>query len=98
MTALRWQSLATEGTDNRSIDWTKRLPAGSSLSSVAYKADPDTGLTFSSNTVASNISTITITADKQEYDYWVKVTPTLDTGSISPISIRLKVLKHKEAR
>lgn len=99
MSALRWRDLATEGSATYSLDWTKRLPTGASLSSVAYSLDPNSGgLTFSSNSVASNISTITITADKTEYDYWVKLTPTLDTGSISPVSMKIKVVTHKEAR
>jgi hypothetical protein len=95
---LRWPSLATEGTATFTMDWTKRLPSGSTLSSVAYAADPTNGLTFSSNSVASNVSTITITADKTEKEYYIKCTPTLSTGSISPVSVRIKVIKHKPAR
>ena len=95
---LRWESLATEGTATYTIDWTKRLPTGASVSSVAYAADPTNGLTFSSNSVSSNVSSITITADKTEKEYYIKCSPTLSTGSISPVSIRIKVVKHKPAR
>lgn len=99
MSALRWNDLATDGSATYSLDWTKRLPSGSSLSSVAYELDPDSsGLAFSNNSVASNISTITITSTTEEYDYWVKLTPTLDAGSISPVSVRIKTIKHKGAR
>lgn len=98
MSALRWNALATEGSAVYSLDWTKRLPSGSSLSSVTYTTDPLTGLTFSSNSVSSNISTVTITADKADTDYWIKLTPVLDSSDISPVSMKLKVVKHKEAR
>lgn len=95
---LRWPHLATEGTDTYTMDWTKRLPSGASLSSVAYEADPTSGLTFASNSVASNVSSIAITADTTEREYYIKMTPTLSTGSISPVSVRIKVIKHKPAR
>ena len=95
---IRWPALATEGTATFSIDWTKRLPAGSSVSSVAYAFDPTTGLTEGTNSVSSNVSSIDITANTTEREYWVKATPTLSSGNISPVSIRLKVIKHKPAR
>lgn len=95
---IRWPALATEGTATYQVDWTKRLPSGSSLSSVAYEADPNSGLTFSSNSVASNVASITVTSNTIEREYYVKMTPTLDVSSISPISVRLKVVKHKPAR
>jgi len=98
MSALRWPALATEGSAVYSLDWTKRMPVGSSLSSVTYTTTPVTGLTFSSNSVASDVSTITITADKASTDYWIKITPVLDTSTISPVSMKLKVVVNKEAR
>ena len=96
--ASRWPALATEGTDTNTIDWSKRLATGITVSSVAYAATPSNGLTFSSNSVTSNISTITITADKTENEYFIKCTPTLSAGSISPISIKLTVIEQKLAR
>lgn len=95
----RWPALADEGTDTYTIDWTQKLPSGVTLSSVAYEADPNNGLTFAINTVVSNISSIAITAAKGAIrEFQVKCTPTLSSGSISPISVPIKVIKHKPAR
>jgi hypothetical protein len=95
---MNWSPLATEGTDTYTMDWSKRLDTGVTLSSVAYEADPTNGLTFTSNSVASNVSSIAITANTVEEQYWIKLTPTLSSGSISPVSVRLKVVKHIPAR
>ena len=93
----QWPALATEGTDTYGLDWTRRLPTGVNVSSVAYEADPDSGLTFSGAAVISNVSSVTITADESEQEYQVKLSPTLSSGSISPVSVRVKVVKHKPA-
>lgn len=95
---IRWPALATEGTDSYSMDWSDRLPSGVTLSSVSYESDPSTGLTFANEAVASNVASVDITANKTEREYWVKCTPTLSTGNKSPVSVKIKVVKHKPAR
>lgn len=95
---IRWYSLATSGTKSVSVDWTNRLPSGSTVSSVSYEADPSSGLTFSGASVASNVSTVSVTADTTEREYKVKCSPTLSSGNISPVSVEIKVVKHKPAR
>ncbi|MCK5602771.1 hypothetical protein KAR91_12900 [Candidatus Pacearchaeota archaeon] len=94
----RWPALATEGSDTYSIDWSQKLATGVTLSSVSYVSDPTGGLTFSGESVASNISTVEITANTTVQQYQIKCTPVLSTGNISPISVELKVVKHKPAR
>ena len=96
--ASRWPALATSGTDTHTVDWSKRLATGVTVSSVAYATDPTSGLTFSSNSVSSNISTVTITANTVEQEYLIKLTPTLSAGSISPITVKLKVVDNKLVR
>jgi len=101
MAAKRWPALATGGSDTFGIDWTRRLPAGSSLVSVAYTSDPvDSNISFSGEEVASNVGTVIITADSDAPDkseYLIKCVPTLDTGVCSPVSVLLKIVKHKPA-
>lgn len=92
--ARRWPDLATSSTDDGyEIDWTRHIPSGSSVSSVAYEADP-TGLTFTNNSVTSNISSVAITAGVREDNYYIKATPTLDSGNATAVSILLNVRKH----
>lgn len=63
------------------IDWNPYLgPKSSSISSVAYDCT-DTNLAISSATVASGVSTVTMTASS-EGRATVKVSATLDTGEV----------------
>lgn len=89
-----WPSLATESTDTFGIDWTKLLPSGKTVTSVAYESFPS-GLTFSDAQISGNISTVDITANEQQGDYFIKATPTLSSGSISARSLMLPVVQHK---
>ena len=93
---LRLPSIATSGTDSYNVDWTARLPSGATLSSVAYTADPTGEISISGASVASNVATFSVTAGTVEREYFIKMVPTLSAGSISPVSVRIKVVKHKE--
>lgn len=92
----RWPALATEGAAVYGYDWSKLIPSGASLSSVSYALDPsDSNIAFSSAAVASNVATVKLTAGTTEGTYIVKMSPTLSVGNISPLSVEIKVVKHK---
>jgi len=95
---MRWPALASKGTNTYTADWTQKLQTGVTLTSVTYEGDPSGGLTFTNLSVASNISSVDITANDDERQYKIKCFPTLSSGAISPVSIEIKVVKHKPAR
>lgn len=90
----QWDYLATNGTDTYGYDWSKQLDTGVTVTSVSYEADPNSGLTLVDQGIASNIASVKITASNSIGKYWIKMTPTLSSGAISPMSVMLEVRKH----
>ncbi len=95
---MRWPALATEGTHTYTADWTQKISTGITLTDVCYEADPSGGLTFANGIIDTNKSSVDITANNDERQYNIKCTPVLSSGAISPVSIEIKVVKHKPAR
>jgi hypothetical protein len=89
-----WPPLATNSSDTYAYDWRRLLDTGVTVLSVSYEADPNSGLTFSNNSITSNVASIKITATNNVGKYWIKMTPTLSSGSISAMSIPIEVKKH----
>ena len=90
----QWDDLATNGSDIYGYDWSKQLGSGVTVSSVSYEADPNSGLTFVDQGISSNVASVKITATNNVGKYWIKMTPTLSSGVISPMSVMLEVKKH----
>jgi len=92
--ARNWGVLATQNTgDYYTIKWSRYIPTGTSVDTVTYESDPG-GLTFSNNVVSSNVSTVSISSNTQEGNYYVKATPALNTGNASAVSIPIVIKKH----
>ena len=88
-----------EKTDDSSrivnLDFSAWLPTGVTVSSVTWESDP-TGLTFSSESLASNIATVTISGGYYNNKYKAKCQATLSNGEIEERSLDIKVVEHKD--
>lgn len=77
------------------VDWSAWLASGVSVSSVTWESDP-AGLTFSSESLASNVATVTISEGNYNRRYKVKCQATLSNSDVEERSFDLEVVNHKD--
>jgi len=77
------------------LDFNAWLATGVTVSTVTWASDP-VGLTFGSESLSSNVATVTISEGRFNQNYKAKATATLSNGEIEERSLTIRIVEHKD--